>query len=173
MTKKPAKKIDALDAGYASVLEDLTSVIHEARSAAARTVNSAMTAAYWLIGRRIVEHDQAGQARAAYGEEMLVRLADDLTQRFGRGFSRQNLQQMRQFYLAYPSAEICQTVSGKSGPIRKRDIGQNACATCVSLTNPFPWCTVMCKTIESSAPHSTCRKASSGVIFWPEVGHAE
>lgn len=52
--------------------------------------------------------------RAEYGEELLNRLATDLTDRFGRGFSRQNLQNMRQFYLAFGLPEIRQTVSGKS-----------------------------------------------------------
>ncbi|MDN3514637.1 MAG: PDDEXK nuclease domain-containing protein [Candidatus Brocadia sp.] len=72
-----------------------------------------MTATYWEIGRRIVEWEQAGKERATYGEALLNRLAADLTKRFGRGFSRQNLQQMRQFYRAYPPDKICQTLSGK------------------------------------------------------------
>ena len=104
---------------YDAILTDVAGLIEEARRSVARTINSSMTALYWLIGRRIVEHDQAGKERAAYGEELLIRLAEDLTARFGRGFSRRNLQQMRQFYLAYPSPEICQTVSGKSGASKK------------------------------------------------------
>jgi hypothetical protein len=48
---------------------------------------------------------RGGEARAGYGEQLLERLAEDLTQRFGRGFSRQNLQQMRQFYSAWPPEE--------------------------------------------------------------------
>ena len=50
-----------------------------------------LTAAYWLIGRRIVEFEQAGSARADYGTELLKRLAADLTNRFGRGFGPVNL----------------------------------------------------------------------------------
>ncbi len=117
MTKTPARRSDGPDGGYVSILADLSAVIEEARGSVARTVNATMTAAYWLVGRRIVEQDQAGQARAAYGTELLVRLAEDLTNRFGRGFSRQNLQQMRQFYQAYSSPEICQTPSGESRQI--------------------------------------------------------
>lgn len=70
-----------------------------------------MTAAYWEIGRRIVECEQEGADLAAYGDELMQRLSADLSNRFGRGFSRQNLQQMRSFYLFWP--EIRQTVSGK------------------------------------------------------------
>src|SRR5262249_34914045 len=75
----------------------------------ARAVNRLLTATYWEVGRRIVEFEQGGKARAEYGEGLLKRLAQDLTAQHGRGFSRQNLQQMRGFYLGW---EICQTPSG-------------------------------------------------------------
>jgi predicted nuclease of restriction endonuclease-like (RecB) superfamily len=99
---------------YERVLADLVEFIDAGRRTAARTVNTAMVATYWHIGRRIVEEEQAGAARAEYGTALLKRLARDLSARFGRGFGRMNLQSMRQFYLCYPSAEICQTPSGKS-----------------------------------------------------------
>ncbi|MEX1223413.1 MAG: DUF1016 N-terminal domain-containing protein, partial [Pirellulales bacterium] len=69
-----------------------------------------MTATYWEIGRRIVEFEQGGEARAEYGAELLKRLGADLTTQFGRGFSKSNLFQMRGFYLGW---EIFQTPSGK------------------------------------------------------------
>ncbi len=75
-----------------------------------------MTAAYWEIGRRLVEVEQAGQARADYGTQLLKRLSGDLTMRFGRGFSERNLQQMRLFYQAWP---ISQTVSAKSETVSR------------------------------------------------------
>jgi len=103
---------------YDAILTDVAESIENARSSAARTVNAIMTAVYWLIGRRIVEFDQSGDKRAAYGEELLIHLSKDLTRRFGRGFSRQNLQQMRQFYRTYPSPEIRQTASGESHRIQ-------------------------------------------------------
>jgi len=71
-----------------------------------------MTAAYWLIGRRIVEQEQRGRKRAGYGEELIQQLAKDLTDRFGRGFGKSNLFEMRAFYQA--NVNIFQTVSGKS-----------------------------------------------------------
>jgi len=101
-------------ADYVAVHADIVALLDAARSAAARSVNAVMTASYWSVGRRIVEFEQGGQERAIYGEALLVRLAADLTRRFGRGFSRQNLQQMRLFYMAWPVDQICQTVSGKS-----------------------------------------------------------
>jgi predicted nuclease of restriction endonuclease-like (RecB) superfamily len=100
--------------GYDAVLSDVVKLLERARAAAARSVNAIMTVTYWQIGRRIVEDEQAGQARAAYGEALLKRLSGDLTRRFGRGFSRQNLQQMRQFYLTWSPNKICQTPSGIS-----------------------------------------------------------
>jgi len=70
-----------------------------------------MTAAYWEIGRRIVEHEQCGRTRAAYGEALIARLAADLAARFGKGFSPTNVKQMREFFLAWP---IRQTLSDQS-----------------------------------------------------------
>ena len=78
-----------------------------------KIVDAAMTAAYWLLGHRIIEFEQSGQERAEYGTALIGRLAADLTRRFGRGFSRQNIQYMRLFYLSYPPDQICQTASGK------------------------------------------------------------
>ena len=86
------------DAPYRDVFGDVSKIIDAARESAARSVNAAMTAAYWLTGRRIVEFEQSGTERAKYGAALLERLAADLTGRFGRGFSRQNVQNMRLFY---------------------------------------------------------------------------
>lgn len=109
VTGKPS----ALPAGYVGVHSGIVELLDAARHAAARSVNALMTASYWDIGRRIVEAEQQGRRRAGYGEQLIERLATDLTRRFGRGFSRQNLQQMRSFFLTWP---IRQTVSGESSP---------------------------------------------------------
>ena len=101
------------DAQYEAVFGDVSKIIDAARESAVRSVNAAMTAAYWLVGHRIVEFEQSGEERAEYGAALLERLAADLTQRFGRGFSRQNIQHMRLFYLWYPPDKIRQTLSGK------------------------------------------------------------
>lgn len=82
-----------------------------------------MTATYWEIGRLIVEHEQQGHKRASYGDFLLKKLASDLIIRYGRGFSRTNLQQMREFYLSWP---IRQTLSGKlASPLSSRDAPVN------------------------------------------------
>ena len=103
-----------LDAPYQVVFGDVSKIVDAARDSATRSVNAAMTAAYWLIGHRIVEFEQSGEERATYGTALMERLAADLTQRFGRGFSRQNIQYMRLFYVSYPSDQIRQALSGKS-----------------------------------------------------------
>ena len=99
---------------YAAVYDDIVALLESARRAAARRVNALMTASYWEIGRRIVEFEQGGKERAARGQRLLQRLSQDLGQRFGRGFSVDNLEQMRLFYLAWSPDKICQTLSGKS-----------------------------------------------------------
>ena len=102
-----------LDAPYRAVFGDVSKIIDAARESAVRSVNAAMTAAYWLIGRRIVEFEQSGEERAEYGAALIERLAEDLTARFGRGFSLQNIYNMRLFYLSYQPDRILQTLSGK------------------------------------------------------------
>jgi predicted nuclease of restriction endonuclease-like (RecB) superfamily len=95
---------------YGVLLTDISDLLDHARRTSARSVNSILTATYWEIGRRIVEFEQGGKARAEYGEGLWKRLATDLTARYGRGFSKSNLASMRGFYLGW---EIFQTPSGK------------------------------------------------------------
>ena len=80
----------------------IRSILSEARAGAYRAINAAMVAAYWEIGRVIIEEEQQGQQRAGYGKGLLVELSQRLSTEFGRGFDRTNLQQMRAFYLDYP-----------------------------------------------------------------------
>ena len=65
-----------LDAPYRAVFGDVSKIIDAARESAARSVNAAMTAAYWLTGRRIVEFEQSGEERAEYGAALIERLAE-------------------------------------------------------------------------------------------------
>jgi len=96
--------------GLQSIIEEIKTLITEARANVAREVNSAMIAAYWNIGRIIVEREQEGELKARYGQRLLADLSRRLTLELGRGYSRSNLQNMRAFYLTYP---ICQMSSGK------------------------------------------------------------
>ena len=112
--KKSILKADEPDAEYQSIFGDVSKIIDAARQSAAQSVNAVMTAAYWRIGQCIVEFEQSGEKRAEYGTTLIERLAVDMTERFGRGFSRQNIWQMRQFYLLYPPERILQTASGES-----------------------------------------------------------
>jgi len=100
----------ARHASYTRLLSEKSVLLEQARRSAVRSINAVLTAAYWEIGRRIVEHKQRGKTRAGYGEELLARLSKDLMAKHGRGFSRQGLQKMRAFYLGW---EICPTLSGK------------------------------------------------------------
>jgi len=101
--------------GYVNLVGGLTNLLEEARRAAARSVNVVLTAAYWEVGRRIVEFEQGGQQRADYGKRLLERLAKDLTEKFGRGFGYSNLNLIRQFYLTYKDRRpILQSLIGES-----------------------------------------------------------
>jgi len=91
---------------YRGLLGSVTSLLEAARKGAAQTVNSIITVTYWEVGRRIVEHELRGKAKAGYGDRVIQRLATDLTARLGRGFSRRNVFQMRQVYLLYRDAGL-------------------------------------------------------------------
>jgi hypothetical protein len=95
---------------YGGVVATISDLLDQARRSAARAVNSVLTAAYWEIGRQLVEFEQGGQAKAEYGQNLLKQLGHDLTARFGRGFSWRNFFSMRSFYLGW---EILQTSSAK------------------------------------------------------------
>lgn len=96
----------------ADLTADVRSILQEARKIVVRSTNTAMTAAYWLIGKRIVEEEQHGEDRAAYGESILKNLSKELTAEFGNGFSYANLKNMRQFYKTYPD-QIGYTLSSQ------------------------------------------------------------
>ncbi len=114
-------------AEYSAVQADIVALLDAARRTSARAVNVLMTAVYWEIGRRIVEFQQSGQERAAYGEALIERLSADLSEQFGKGFSRQNLQQMRAFFQLWPATLIPQTLPASSGPggIRQTPSGES------------------------------------------------
>jgi hypothetical protein len=99
---------------YQGLLGSISALLDTARHASVRSVNAIMTAAYWETGRRVVEYEQGGKRRAEYGEALLQHLSMDLTGRHGRGFSVDNLQNMRLFYQAFPPARIYETLSRKS-----------------------------------------------------------
>ena len=94
-------------------VQDIKSVISEARKATCRAINTVMVQAYWLVGKRIVLEEQKGDSRAEYGESVLKNLSKELTSEFGNGFSYANLRNMRQFYLTYSNDEICYTLCSK------------------------------------------------------------
>jgi len=85
-----------------ALLTNISQVIEQARSQVRQAVNQAMVQSYWEIGRLIVEEEQQGEARAAYGKQQLSELSQQLTERFGKGFDITNLRTMRRFYQAYP-----------------------------------------------------------------------
>lgn len=86
-------------------LTDIRTILTEARKQAYASVNTIMVQAYWKIGQRIVEEEQAGKDRADYGHYLIRNLAKQLGDEFGKGFSVANLRNCRQFYLTFPEFE--------------------------------------------------------------------
>jgi DUF1016 N-terminal domain len=88
--------------GYHGLLKRISATYTQGRVQAVQAVNTRITETYWQVGQHIVEFEQAGKDRAVYGEALITNLANDLSLRHGKGFSRSNLIRIRQFYLAYP-----------------------------------------------------------------------
>jgi predicted nuclease of restriction endonuclease-like (RecB) superfamily len=135
------KKTVLIDSTYPKLMAQLVGLLERARVNSARSVNAVMTATYWEIGRRIAEQEQRGEKRAQYGKALLRRLAEDLTHRFGRGFSERNLLAMREFYRAWsipqtPSAEL--TGPGIAANILQNPQTPSAESSAVESPAPFP-----------------------------------
>lgn len=118
MDKKELKPINH------DFLNHISAVLDNARKNAKTAVNLSMVYAYYEIGKIIVEEEQQGKNRAAYGKQLLQELSKFLTDKFGKGFSVTNLKQMRQFYMIYSTDQIGQTLSDQFENLPSVDSGR-------------------------------------------------
>ncbi|MDQ3010704.1 MAG: PDDEXK nuclease domain-containing protein [Acidobacteriota bacterium] len=112
-----------------SFFEDIRQMLRQARQKAYAAVNSAMVEAYWNIGRRIVEEEQKGEARAGYGEGLIKELSKQLTAEFGKGFAVASLWNYRRFYLTFPDQQILSTLW--------RELTWSHCRLVMRVDNPL------------------------------------
>lgn len=91
---------------YNSLIENIGNIYQKARENVISAVNIEMLEAYWDIGKYIIEYEQQGKEKASYGQQLLEKLSNDLKLRYGKGFSRSNLNYMRRFYTKYPKSEM-------------------------------------------------------------------
>jgi len=84
-----------------TLYQEVKQIIEESRNTVYRTANTEMVKSYWNIGRKIVEEEQNGADRAAYGKALLKQLSKKLTIEYGRGFTETNLKYIRQFYSVF------------------------------------------------------------------------
>lgn len=109
-SKVVKKQVNVLENNQ--LFEDIRRIIEQAKSRIHQVVNSTMVQAYWQIGRLIVEREQQGESRAAYGKRQLELLAQQLTIEFGKGFDVSNLRRMRNFYQTFPiQGTVCPELS--------------------------------------------------------------
>ena len=121
MAKRKLSRVDPPpDPDYGGFVAGLAELLEQSRRRAARAVNSVLTATYWEVGRRIVEFEQGGEARAQYGEGLLKRLAADLTAKFGRGFGKSNLFPTRDPRLSSARAAVHARSSTASRSVARR-----------------------------------------------------
>ena len=96
--KRKSQRIDEPTPVYERIRE----ILESARTTVSRSVNTTQVVANWLVGREIVEEEQRGQRRAGYGEKLIRTLSKQITAEFGRGYSVNNLEHFRDFYVTYP-----------------------------------------------------------------------
>lgn len=89
-----------------SLVTDLRSIIEQGKRQAYAAINASMITTYWNVGKRIVEEEQHGEARAEYGKQLLSALAIELQKEYGDNFSERRLRDYRQFYLYFNNLEI-------------------------------------------------------------------
>lgn len=95
---------------YKSLIESIWQLLVESKSHAYQQVNSILVQTYWQIGKYIVEYEQGGKDKAEYGSWLLKSISYDLAQKFGKGFSQRNIEQMKKLYLLFQNP---QTLSAK------------------------------------------------------------
>lgn len=98
------------DTIISDMYNEISNIILKNKNKMIYQINSTLVETNFMIGKVIVENEQKGNIRAEYGKEILLKLSKKLTNKFGSGFSRSNLQNMRLFYDKYRK---CQTASGK------------------------------------------------------------
>jgi predicted nuclease of restriction endonuclease-like (RecB) superfamily len=113
MGRKKARKPGLINTGGDGLFQRVAAILDQARSNVARSVNSNMVLAYWLIGREIVQELQGGDERAEYGKQVVENLSSGLTARYGRGFSPTNLWYFRQFFQVYANRMAILYPSGR------------------------------------------------------------
>ncbi|MCI6955769.1 MAG: PDDEXK nuclease domain-containing protein [Candidatus Faecousia sp.] len=107
--------------------QDISHLLDNARKQAETAVNTAMVYTYYEIGRRIVEEEQHGENRAAYGQQILQGLSDHLTKAFGKGYSVANLKNIRQFYMVFSNDQIGETVFSQFSNLPAVSTGRRFC----------------------------------------------
>lgn len=96
-----------------NLFDKVVALLNLARNEVVRSVNRTMVYTYYEIGRMIVEDEQEGKNRAQYGKQVLKELSARLTDGFGKGFSVDNLQNMRNFYLIYSDQNCVEFVENQ------------------------------------------------------------
>ncbi len=121
---------------YSKLFDNIKTVITQAQSFAYQSVNFAMVHAYYKIGQLIIDNEQEGNLRAEYAQKTLKKLSVKIVKECGRGFSVDNLENMRKFYLVYRQSgdkPISETVSRKSN---SKSLAKKS-ETLSRISNPF------------------------------------
>lgn len=107
--KRRTEMENIVEHGMGILVQDVQAIVENGLQKAYRDVNITMVKTYWQVGRRIVEEEQQGAARAEYGSRLIVKLAEELSKKYTKGFSARDLRNYRQLYLCFNDLEIWYT----------------------------------------------------------------
>lgn len=93
-----------MDKNYNNLIGNIGILLEESRKQAVKSINTLLIKTYWGIGRNIIKYEQGGKEKALHGSKLLDNLSKDLSKRYGKGFSIDNLERMRKFYLMFPNS---------------------------------------------------------------------
>jgi predicted nuclease of restriction endonuclease-like (RecB) superfamily len=138
-----------------SFFEDVRRILAESRHHAYSAINFIMVEAYWKIGRRIVEEEQAGNHRAEYGTALIRELSRQLSDEFGKGFAVSNIKDFRQFYLTFSDFQIHHTLRGELGEEKNGELDAKKSRTVCGELDAEKSYTV-CSLFEKEKHHALC-----------------
>ena len=105
LIKQTSGQLQATDPEYVRLVTQISDLWENAKTKAVLAVNTELLDANRQTGQYIVEFEQGGNAKAKYGDWLLVDLSNDLTRLKDRGISRSNLIYMSKLHLTFPKGE--------------------------------------------------------------------
>lgn len=122
-------KYDSINAEDTRFISDIKAIVYTAKQKAYQAADLFQVASNWLIGKRIIEQEQHGRARAEYGKRIIELASEALTAEYGRGYSLTQIKNFKKFYLLFRDLNIQRTPPSESMRIGQTASDQSSVST--------------------------------------------